>query len=915
MRLSAFVCFILLFVARVTAAAQGGPTGKIAGRVTDAHSGAPLANTMVQITGTTIGTMTSDDGRFEIRGVPAGTQSLTIRRMGYSPRKVPGIVVEAGGTAQQQVTMETAVTELQAQRITAAADRGTVAVAVQQQREAPAVVNAITAEQITKSPDGDAAQAVQRVSGVTVRDGKYVFVRGLGERYTTTSLNGARIPSPEPEKRVVPLDMFPSSLLQGIVTSKTFTPDQPGDFGGASVDIQMREFPLSRVFTYSNSVGMNPAVSGKTMRAAPGEGMDWLAVAGDARSLSNLVGIAARSDTASRTTINRAIRSLRNVWATEPRRMQPNYSASASLGGSVAPFRRRIGFLGSVTYSGSQEIRENQVQALAVNGGDGKPLAQDQYAGHSVSSGVLWGGIFNASTLLGDKTRVQLNNTYNRGSDNESRDQVGIRNTDNEYPSQRSSVRFIERSVRSNQLRVEHMFTDRKALALTLTSSSVSRNEPDRTDVEYIREEDPATGERLPYRAYVNSQEGLRKMFGTLGENNINSTADYTHGPLKFGGALRYTTRDVNNKVYSVMNTSVVPRDVLERPAGEFLSGEYTQDAANYFRIQENSVGGRYSAEDMVGAGYAMLDHWLGDSWRLIGGVRVESSRMTVRSVRPSGEKNTAELNNVDVLPALNVQYRINDNHQLRFGASQTVSRPDYREISPNDFPEWDSRQISFGNVDLKRSLIQNLDLRWEWYPSRDELISIGLFSKRHSAPIERVEVATSGATQVSFANASSGYNYGLEIEVRKQLGVIADALSPFTVFTNTTLMKSEVDLTSNSTTVATNKKRAMVGQAPYVVNFGLNYATESGRVSSTLLYNVIGKRIHSAGVSPLPDIVERPRNALDFSLQIPLLTKVNAKFDAKNLLNDPYERVQGNVIRERYESGRVFSLGLRWQP
>jgi TonB-dependent receptor len=310
-----------------------------------------------------------------------------------------------------------------------------------------------------------------------------------------------------------------------------------------------------------------------------------------------------------------------------------------------------------------------------------------------------------------------------------------------------------------------------------------------------------------------------------------------------------------------------------------------------------------------------MVDRTLGERWRLIGGLRLEHANMTVRSNKATGEHDVAELDNTDLLPALNLQYRINDDQQLRLGVSQTLSRPDYREISPTDFPEWESRQISFGNPNLERSLIQNYDARWEWYPGTEELISIGVSSKRHSAPIERVEVATSGATQLSFANASSGYNYGLELEVRKRLNVIAEPLDQFVLFANATFMKSGVDISNNGTTSATNLERAMVGQAPYVVNVGINYANESGSASGTLLYNVVGKRIYAAGVAPLPDVFERPRNVLDGSVQLPLFAHITVKLDAKNLLDAPYERVQGAVVRERYTSGRVFSFGLRWKP
>ena len=216
----------------------------------------------VQIVGTTLGACRPSKVATPSPNVPAGTVTIQVRRLGYAPKTVTGILLDAGQTLEQNITMQPATVQLQAMQVTAASERGTVNEALDQQRTATGIVSSVTAEQITRSPDSDAAQAVQRVSGVTVQDGKYVFVRGLGERYTTASLNGARIPSPEPEKRVVPLDLFPSGLLQTITTSKTFTPDQSGDFSGAQVDIRTREFPARRQITYSVTTGYNSGTTG-----------------------------------------------------------------------------------------------------------------------------------------------------------------------------------------------------------------------------------------------------------------------------------------------------------------------------------------------------------------------------------------------------------------------------------------------------------------------------------------------------------------------------------------------------------------------------------------------------------------------------------------------------------------------------
>src|SRR5689334_150583 len=287
--------------------------GRIVGRILDAGTGSGLSDVGIQIVGTTLGATSGIDGRYTIANVPAGTVTIQVRRIGYAPKSITGIMLAAGKTLEQNIVMESAAVTISAQTVTAARERGTVASALNDQRTAVGVTNSVTAEAIARSPDSDAAQAIQRVSGVTVQDGKYVFVRGLGERYTTTSLNGARVPSPEPEKKVVPLDLFPSNLLETITTSKTFTPDQPGDFSGASVNLKTRSFPANRMVQLSVSSGFNSLVTGKDIPLATSVGGEWLGMAAAERQLP---GELATSDYSrlSQAQINGLIRALPRDW-------------------------------------------------------------------------------------------------------------------------------------------------------------------------------------------------------------------------------------------------------------------------------------------------------------------------------------------------------------------------------------------------------------------------------------------------------------------------------------------------------------------------------------------------------------------------------------------------------------------------
>lgn len=253
-------------------AARAAATGRVVGRVLDAQTGAGLPNVTVEVISSSARTLSGLDGRYVVNGVPSGEVTLRAQSIGYATKTVSAVAVQGGGTIELNIVLDPSAFELAAIEVTAASERGSVSRVLELQRNATGVVNAIGSEQIARSPDSDAAAAVRRVSGVTVQDGRYVFVRGLGERYTTTTLNGSRIPSPEPERKMVPLDLFPAGMLQTITTAKTFTPDLSGDFSGGQVDIRTREYPAQRQLSIAVSQGYNSSVTGSTLPMAPRAG-------------------------------------------------------------------------------------------------------------------------------------------------------------------------------------------------------------------------------------------------------------------------------------------------------------------------------------------------------------------------------------------------------------------------------------------------------------------------------------------------------------------------------------------------------------------------------------------------------------------------------------------------------------------
>lgn len=883
--------------------------GTIAGRVIDAKSGQPLTEVGVQIVGLGRGMQTGLDGRFRFAKVPAGTITLHVRRIGYQPKTITGLYLEPGKTVDQPVSMDQAAVTLSAVVATADRERGTVDATLNEQRNATAIVSAIGEEQIRKSPDSDAAQALQRVSGITVQDGKYLNVRGLDARYTTASLNGARLPSPEPERKVVPFDIFPAGLLQAVTTSKTFTPDQPGDFSGGAVDIKTRENPGETKRSYSVSFGANDRVTGRSVLTAPQAGMEWLGFGASSRELPRaLENAGGLTGNYSQQQYNEFVNSFRNAWSARQGTGRPSGSAGITVGGNVPVNGHDFGYVGAFTYSIAQEIRDQELRAFAVPTPAGGTEQVDRYIGSTGRASALWGGVANFSTLVGTRHRLTFNNTFTRSADNEARYEEGY-DENSALPFQLTRLRYVQRGVISSQLGGEHELKDRHHVKWNATGSRVTRVEPDRSEVAYAID-DPTRDAFL-----FGSSEGAVRTFGNLSEYNLGASADYTwrfgsgaDHLVKVGALGRFTDRDSRVDSYSVMAS--LPRVDRELAPEEIFDGRFTQASDSVFRVVGLSQAGSYTANDVVGAAYAMSEYQWGRV-RIVGGSRFEAQRLEITALPAFGRPVVVDPTYFDALPSLALNVVLTDRQALRLSGSQTLSRPEYREVVPVASRDVLGGEQFRGNEALRRTLIRNADVRWEMYPASGEVISVAAFAKFFDRPIERVYRGTSGTRVTTFENARSATNLGAELELRKNLSFIAERLSALTVFSNATVMQSSIDIGAAGAG-SVQPERAMVGQAPYVVNAGLTYVAGE-RLSATALYNVIGRRIYAASLLPLPNVYEEPRNVLDFSLRFPLLRGVSGKLDLKNVLDAPYEVTQGTVQREFYRAGRTLSVGMSW--
>ncbi len=893
--------------------------GRITGRVINAVTGLPILRAEVMLGGTMQRSLTDLDGRFFLQNVTPGAHTVDVRQIGFTAKTVTNVVVRAGETTVLDVSLSSAVIAVEAITVTAEVERGTVSRALQEQRTAPNVVSTIGSEQIAKSPDGDAAQAVKRVSGVTVEDGKYVFVRGLGGRYTTTSLNGSRVPSPEPETRVVPLDLFPAGLLQSITTSKSFTPDRQGDFAGAVVDIKTQEFPADRAATLELGGGYAARATGADLLSATGvggEGLAWVNRGRDLppelRALGNFQGVNLTQQDQ-----NHLVGLFRDSWSPQPSTGMPPLNGSASLGGNDAVFGQRIGYLFSGTTSTGTEVKSDARRAVAYPGTTrGETVEYNPFSGNSADRSVLWGGMANLSTLIGGSSRLSFNGLYNRSADNSAQVEDGLFSY-TATPVQLTRMQYVQRSVYSVQLLGEHGL-GRHHLDWRVAANSVRRFEPDRSEFTQVIGPDTTDGQPV-LRWLTAGSEGAVRTFSDLNEHAREFAANYrldlgggaAPASLKVGGLYRHTSRDAESFSY-VISAHNYTDDILELPPEQIFDGRFATDTSALFTVAPLSQGGSYTARDRLGAGYLMAEVPVGRTIRIVGGARYESDHLDMHATSTLGTPvNPTKVWN-DWLPSLALNVQLTQNQQLRLSVARTLARPEYREITPIISRDVVGGENVQGDSAITRTNVTGVDARWEIYPSPGEIFGVSLFGKHFTRPIERVYGSSSGETgYVFFTNAEGADVYGVEIEVRKNLSFLADALTSLTVFLNSTIMRSRIHLFADTRASATNASRAMVGQAPYVINAGLTYGALSGTWSGTLLYNRTGPRITEAGTIPVPDASEQPRNVLDFSLRVSLGQSILVRVDAKNLLDAPYHVLQGSVTRQYYRTGRTLQAGI----
>ncbi|MFZ5747751.1 MAG: TonB-dependent receptor domain-containing protein [Pseudomonadota bacterium] len=834
-------------------------------------------------------------------------------------------------------------------------------------RATPQVVSVLSSSDIARTGEGDIAGALQRVTGLSVVGNGFVYVRGLGDRYSSSMLNGLPLPSPEPLRRVVPLDIFPTNVVASALVQKSYSVNYPGEFGGGVINLTTRAVPKETFLQVGGSVGFDTIATSNLGYVYDGGGSDFFGYDDGTRDVPQFITDAGKNRTAvlpsaTITGLNNAQTSLLQTQYHIP----PNLAWDASFGGSIDVGSARLGLIAAGGFSNTWRTRD-AIQQFAIDN-DGT-LSKD-FRTVTTDNRVVVNGLVGLGAEFGEHkirvTNVYIHDTLKQAS-------LGVGGQGNNFdivdgvqPFLDQNTAWFERQLFNSQVAGEFRF-DNLSIDVRGTYANTKRKSPYERSFRYQYVGDVGN---LPIHDYVNTLSTLTPAtvaFSDLNENLWGGQADFayrfnTARPLTLSAGYFYSDTDRNSSRYQFQYFGpdgqslpyvlgqlrpdyLLSDDTILNGCRRFIPGfdPNSQDCIELRNTTANSGAAEYEGKLRINAGYIQLEAEVADGLRATAGVRYEDGK---QSVDTGGLINTS-LNNSYWLPAATVTWNFANNWQLRVHGSKTIARPQFRELAPQLYTDYESNRQFYGNPLLKDSQLYNAEIRAEWFFARDQRITLAGFFKKIDNPIETVAFFPGGSftPQVGFSYAPSAKLYGAEVEAVKYfpldwIGGDFFATRRILVSANYTYTKSELDVTDElvpsplqgavATYVPANQLFVdgdpLIGQSDHIANFQLSFEDSEKLSQLTFLVNYASERVTNRGPVPPsgtgipePNIVERPGWRFDIVARqgITVLgTDLEFKFEARNLTNRRYEEFQSfeNGVRRdinTYDVGRVFTIGV----
>jgi TonB-dependent receptor len=791
-----------------------------------------------------------------------------------------------------------------------------------ERRNADVITDNMGAQEMRANGDSDAAVALSRVTGMSVVDNQYVFVRGLGERYSNTTLAGAVIPTTEPDKKVVPLDLFPAGLIDSVQVAKSYSPDKSAEFAGGLVQIVPLKLPNRPVMDFSYGLNYSSTATGKDILLSPLNGRDaW----GFDSGLRKLPAVFPENKIVRRGVFTPDVgytpeqatqfgRALDNTWTPQTADGAPGQSWSVSAGNRFG----KVGFVASMSHSYKEQYVEENRKFFRVESGSGSTVDLESTSDYAMQTGTQraqLGIVGNLAYQFNPNHRLGIENFYTHSGRDEGRFFEGD-NFDNVLRYRNYRLQYIEEGMISNGVTGEHFFQGlaNSRIDWRANFARANRDEPDLREVYYER---PATAAAAAAnQAFVlsdESQSGFR-MFNTLDDKTVDTSVNWATlsnaggRPTQFKFGFSYIERD---RDFASRRFRFIPI-VLTKDGPSLVNNTLppeqlytTTNVGTAFRFNEETrPTDAYDGHQTTASGYAMVDVSFSARTRLIAGARVENFQQEVTTFDPFGlfvRQITSENKNTDIFPAVNLVQALAGNSNLRLSYGSTVNRPEFRELAEFEFTDVVGSRAIKGNPDLQRALIHNVDARWEMFTGARGVLAASVFYKYFDKPIERVVLAS--ATPIAtFQNSDNARNTGIELEVARDFG------RHFFANANYTFVDSKITLLPNQTTTQTSLERPLAGQSENL--FNMTFEGTAGGFAARVLFNYFGDRISDVGANDAPDILEQGRGSLDlvFSQR---LRRFNLRLTLENLTDSEFKFTQGVEDQRVFKLGRIVALSF----
>lgn len=896
---------ILFLFSTLTANSQ--QTGRIAGKVSDTKTAETLIGLTIKIAGTTSGASTDVEGRYAFANLTPGKYSLIFSYIGYQTKNITDIEVLAGKTTNLDVIMEEAGSQaLSEVVITATIRQESISGLYAQQKNSISISSGITSELIRRTPDRNTSEVLKRVSGASIQDNKFVIIRGLADRYNSSMLNNAVLPSSEPDRKAFSFDIIPANLIDRIVVNKTASADLPGDFAGGVVQVITRDVPEENFINASVSFGYNSQSTFKDFNSNARNKFDFLGFDDGTRKLpAGFPGSFQEYNPLSNSEKAKFSRQLNNSYGEVKTISIPTQNHQLTWG------RRKdlknggsYGNVLSLSYRNSQNKAFAERKDYEFSGTPFYEYNEDIYK-YSTNLGLL----ANFAYIKGGN-KFAFKNMYNRGFEDNYTARNGF-NNDNIQDIRLNVSDLTEKSLLNSQIEGEHQIgTKQLKINWNLNFARVERDQPDQRTIDYRR----SLGSQESFRLI---DRNTRRLFSELEENTYGAQTSVSvpvkmfkqQSTFKAGLLKQYKQRDFGARIFNYLfvGPTVFESSYSSQPKDKIFVPENINENGYILSDFSNNTD-NYDANSDLNAVFLMLDNKIGEKFRLSYGARFEQFAQTLNAIDFSGQAISAKQDNFDILPSVNLTYKLSERSNLRLSGSQTVSRPEFRELALFNYYDFISQTSVTGNPALRRAKISNADLRYEMYPSAGEAFTISAFYKNFNDPIEqRVNSNSTPVVRgINYLNANQATSLGLEIDVRKRLGFLGDRewLNNLTVFANASYIDSKV--------LGEGIDRPLQGQSPYLVNAGLQYFSAKTALTFTSVYNRIGQRIFLVGYQGYPDIYENARDVLDLQVSKRILkSQAEIKLNLGDVLNQStvfYQNNEGNA-KKAYEGAGIDRL------